>query len=358
MTFRPDRAYNELPLLPPPRVLETIEVLRAATLARVALMELETMSKMIPDPTVLINVLPVVEAQASSEIENIVTTTDAMFRSGFNPELATDPATREAHRYRAALRAGYDAIATRPLTAATAELICSHILGHDTTVRADAGTFIGNVATREITYTPPSGRDVLVGMLRNWETYVHRVDEVDPLVRLAVAHYQFEAIHPFPDGNGRTGRVLNLLLLAEWNLLTFPVLYLSRYFIATKSEYYERLLGVTARGEWIEWILYFLRGVESTATSATSTIRRITRAMLETSDKLQAEFGQVNSALLTVLFTQPYCRIRDVITTCGVSRPTATQWVDRLERISVLESHRVGRDRLLLNRSFVAALGL
>lgn len=356
MTFRADVAHNDLPLIPPDLVVETIEVLRATTAARVALMELNTLSRYIPNPAVLINAIPIVEAQASSEIENIVTTTDEMFQSDLIGLGGSDPATREALRYRTALRAGFDSIGQRPVTTTTATTICSVILGHDTAIRSDAGTFIGNPATRTVTYTPPSGRDNLLRLMSNWENYVHRRDEVDPLVRLAIAHYQFEAIHPFPDGNGRTGRILNLLLLAEWGLLELPVLYLSRYFIATKSEYYERLLGVTVRGEWNEWILYFVRGVESTSLSATRTVNRILRANFEVRDRLLAEFGVVNSALLDVLFHQPYSRIRDVVAGCGVSRPTATKWLDRLERIGVVSSHRAGRDRLFVNRAFASAL--
>lgn len=355
MIFHPGRAYNELPLVPPPMVVETIEVLRAATKARVAVMELDAISRMIPNPAVLINVLPVVEAQASSEIENIVTTTDEMFRSELL-DVTTDPATREALRYRSALRVGYDAIADRPLSVATAQLVCSTVVGHDTTIRPDARTFIGNAATREVTYTPPAGRDVIQRLLGNWEDYVHRRDEVDPLVRLAIAHYQFEAIHPFPDGNGRTGRILNLLLLKEWGLLSLPILYLSKHFIRTKPEYYERLLGITARGEWIEWILYFLDGVEVTATASTETVQRIVSAMRDVSDALHTEFGTVNQRLLDALFTQPYSRIRDVVAGCRVSRPTATQWLNRLEARGALVSQRVGRDRLFINRSFVEAL--
>jgi len=356
MPFRAEVAHNDLPLIPPNLVVETIEVLRATTSARVALMELDTRSRYIPNPAVLINAIPVVEAQASSEIENIVTTTDDMFQFDIQGLSAADPATREALRYRTALRVGFDSIGQRPLSTSTATSICSAILGHDTPIRTDAGTFIGNPLTKTVTYTPPTGRDNLMRLMSNWEDYIHRRDEVDPLVRLAVAHYQFEAIHPFPDGNGRTGRILNLLLLAEWGLLELPVLYLSRYFIATKSEYYERLMGVTARGEWHEWILYFVRGVETTALSATATVNRILHAHLDVQDRIRDEFGTANSSLIDVLFTQPYSRIRDVVVGCRVSRPTATKWLGRLVSIGVLDSHRVGRDRLFVNRAFVAAL--
>lgn len=356
MPFRAEVAHNGLPLIPANLVVETIEVLRATTAARVALMELDTRSRYIPNPAVLINAIPVVEAQASSEIENIVTTTDEMFQSDIQGLAGANPATREALRYRTALRVGFDSIGQRPISTSTATSICSAILGHDTAIRTDAGTFIGNPLTKTVTYTPPTGRDNLLRLMSNWEDYIHRRDEVDPLVRLAIAHYQFEAIHPFPDGNGRAGRILNLLLLAEWGLLELPVLYLSRYFIASKAEYYERLMGVTARGEWHEWILYFVRGVESTARSAMATVNRILHAHLDARDRIRDEFGVAHSALTEVLFTQPYSRIRDVVAGCQVSRPTATKWLDRLESLGVLDSHRVGRDRLFVNRAFVTAL--
>lgn len=358
MSFDPQIPHNDLPPLPPHEVVESLEVLRAAMGARLALTELNLTARFIPNPEVLITALPVAEVQASSAIENIVTTSDALFRTMAQGGWSTDPATREAMRYRQALRDGFEAMASRPFSLATARAVCSAVVGHDTDFRSNSGTFIGNPASGEVRYTPPSGRVAIQELLGNWESYIHTRDEVDPVVRLAIAHYQFEAIHPFPDGNGRSGRIINLLLLAEWGLLPNPILYLSTYFLATRSDYYDRLLGVTARGEWREWILYFVAGVEQTARVATATIERIVGARHNVSDAIHREFGRDNPALLAAIFTQPYTRIADVVAGCEVSRPTATIWLDRLESVGVLRSVRVGRDKLFVNLPFAEALQL
>ena len=219
-----------------------------------------------PNPTVLINTIPLLEAQASSEIENIVTTTDALFRH-LDDVAGADPATKETLRYRTALRVGFERTTERGITAGTARAVCTTIKGEQMDLRALPGTRIGNPATGEITYSPPEGRDRITELLSSWEHFVHRHDGMDPLVRMAVAHYQFEAIHPFPDGNGRTGRILNVLMLIEAGLLRQPVLYLSRYLIETKSDYYRLLLAVTADEAWEQWLLYILTGIEETSRS-------------------------------------------------------------------------------------------
>jgi len=225
----------------------------------------------IPNPTVLINTIPLLEAQASSEIENVVTTTDELFRHQ-SDDAAADTATRETLRYRTALRAGFDQTVQRGLTTATALEVCSTIKGRDMQIRALPGTRIGNPVTGELAYSPPEGRDVIIQKLDIWKRFVHEDDGLDPLVRMAAAHYQFEAIHPFADGNGRTGRILNVLMLVEAGLLRLPVLYLSRFIIDKKNDYYRLLLAVTAQGAWEEWVLYMLTGIEVTSQS---TLRKI-----------------------------------------------------------------------------------
>lgn len=226
-SWRPDQPYNDLPLLPPAIELETRTVLKQCIAARTALAELKQAAELIPNQGVLINTLPLLEAQASSEIENVVTTTDRLFQFQNANEYA-DPATREALRYSSALLEGFQTLQQHPLNTRIAEQVCTRIKGTDMQVRRVPGTALANQATGEVIYTPPIGEDLLRTQLANWERYLHEARDVDPLIRMAAGHYQFEAIHPFTDGNGRTGRVLNSLFLIQEDLLTLPILYLSR----------------------------------------------------------------------------------------------------------------------------------
>lgn len=310
----------------------------------------------IPNPTVLINSLPVLEAQASSEIENIVTTTDEIFRH-LDDGAGADPATRETLRYRTALRVGFEMINERGLTIATASAVCSTIKGREMKVRAVPGTRIGNPVTGELTYSPPEGRDVVTEKLTGWERFVHADNDLDPLVRMAAAHYQFEAIHPFSDGNGRTGRILNVLMLVEAGLLRLPVLYLSRYIIDTKADYYRLLLGVTAASAWEEWVLYVLTGIEQTSRSTLKKVAAIRALQDDFGRRARAvSKGGADSEFQSVLFEQPYCRIATVMDRCNVSRPTATGWLNALADSGMLQNVKTGRDRLFINREFLQLL--
>ena len=240
--------FNTLPLLPPDVDLETKAVLKRCITARAALAELKQAAELIPNQAVLINTLPLLEAQASSEIENIITTTDRLFQFREMDENA-DASTKEALRYSRALLEGFQSLHKRPLATRTAEMVCSLIKGRPMAVRKIPGTALARVSGG-IVYTPPEGEDLLRRLLANWEKFLHEATEMDPLVRMAAAHYQFEAIHPFTDGNGRTGRVLNNLFFISEGLLTLPILYLSHYIIRNKADYYRLLLEVTQAGAW------------------------------------------------------------------------------------------------------------
>ena len=219
--WQPDRPWNDLPRLPPKADLETKAVLKQCVKSRAALAELKQAAVLIPNPAMLINTLPLLEARASSEIENIVTTADKLFQH-LQGDASADPATKEALRYRRALLQGVHELKGRPLVTRTAETICTRIKGFDMTVRKISGTALTNASTRAVIYTPPEGEKRIRDLLANWERFLHEDEALDPLIRMAVAHYQFEAIHPFTDGNGRTGRVLNSLFLVEKGLLTLP----------------------------------------------------------------------------------------------------------------------------------------
>jgi Fic family protein len=224
--WQPDRPYDSLPPLPPAVDLETKVVLKQCVAARAALAELKQATELIPNPTMLINTLPVLEARASSEIENIVTTADTLFQH-LAAEGAVGPTTKEALRYRQALLEGFGGLENRPLSTRTAEAVCSRIRGVEMSVRRVPGTALANAATGAVIFTPPATEEGIRKLLGNWERFLHEHEEIDPLIRMAAAHYQFEAIHPFTDGNGRTGRVLNSLFLVEQGLLSLPILYLS-----------------------------------------------------------------------------------------------------------------------------------
>lgn len=357
MLWHPREPYNDLPPLPPAHVeLETRQVLKATISARAAVAALDQASLRLSNPRVLLNATSVLEAQASSEIENIVTTADALFQFA-EDEGAGDAVTKEALRYRSALLDGVEAIRSRPMTFGTCERVCSRIKNREMSVRRVPGTRIANPTSQNIIYSPPEGPEIIAKKLANWETFVHSQDGLDPLVRMAVAHYQFEAIHPFHDGNGRTGRIVNILMLIEAGLIRQPILYLSRFIIQHKTAYYRLLGEVTENGAWEPWILYLLEAVEQTAVSTVAKIGAIREVQEGVHARARdASPGGRNSDFLEVLFEQPYCRITNVMTRCGVSRPTATSWLNHLVDVDILRSYRMGRDRLFVNHQFLDVL--
>lgn len=296
------------------------------------------------------------EAQDSSEIENIVTTTDKLFQFAEEDTLA-DPATREALRYRTALHDGVRQIQSRPLTVGTVEIICTTLKGIEMSVRKVPGTTLSNQRTNEVIYTPPVGEPLLRELLGNWEQFLHAEDDLDPLIRMAIAHYQFEAIHPFLDGNGRTGRILNILFLIERNLLTLPSLYLSRYIVRHKSDYYRLLLAVSASDDWEPWILFMLRAVEQTARWTTEKISAIRRLMSETRDHIQQALPKLSShELVQLIFEQPYCRIGNLVERYIAKRQTASVYLKQLAEAGVLETRQVGKEKLFINAPLMALM--
>ena len=356
MGWRPDVPYNELPPLPPAQMdLEPRPVLKAVIEARSALATVTQAGSHLPNPGVLIHSIPLLEAQASSEIENIVTTADELFKHAQTGD--GDHATKEALRYRSALFTGLDSLRKRPLTASTAMRVCSALQGREMMVRTMPGTRIANPTTQEIIYAPPEGEALILDKLGAWERFIHSDDDLDPLVRMALAHYQFEAIHPFHDGNGRTGRVLNILMLIDAGLLDDPILYLSRAIIARKNDYYRLLRAVTAEGAWIEWILFMLEVVRDSATSTQRKIAAIRTCQDDIGERARAATpGGRNSRLLEVLFEQPYCRINTVVERCEVSRPTASTWLRALVAEGLLREAKVGREVLFVNHVFLDVL--
>lgn len=354
--WRPDLPYNDLPPLPPATELETRAVLKQCITARAALAELKQAAELIPNQGVLINALPLLEAQASSEIENIVTTIDRLFQFQNSGEHA-DPATREALRHSSALLEGFRALKMRPLNTRTAEQVCTRIKGVEMQVRRVPGTTLANQATGEIIYTPPVGEDLLRTKLANWEHYLHQAIDVDPLIRMAVGHYQFEAIHPFADGNGRTGRVLNSLYLIQQELLTLPILYLSRYIIKNKADYYRLLLDVTRDNAWEPWVLYLLRGVEDTACWTTAKIAAIRSLSALTIVHVKQAASKIYSReLVDLIFDLPYCRIQNVVDKQIAGRQAASRYLKQLVDIGVLREVTVGREKIFIHPKLMQLL--
>jgi Fic family protein len=347
--WHPDKPYNDLPRLPPAVELETKRVLKQCIGARAALAELKKAAELIPNPAMLINTLPLLEARASSEIENIVTTADKLFRH-LQADSGADPATREALRYQRALLEGVAALKSRPLTTRTAESICTQIKGVEMSVRKVPGTALANDTTGEVVYTPPEGEGRIRELLANWERFLHEEEAIEPLVRMAAAHYQFEAIHPFTDGNGRTGRVLNSLYLVEQGLLPLPILYLSRYIIANKADYYRLLLAVTRDGAWEPWLLYMLRAVEDTAAWTTAKIGAVRNLADETAGYVRVKLPKIYShELVDVIFEQPYCRIANLVQAGLAERQAAARHLKALASIGVLVEQPFGREKLFVH---------
>jgi Fic family protein len=352
----PKRPYNDLPTLPPRSEMETRSVLKKCVAARTALAELRLAGRLIPDQRVLIHAIPNLEARASSAIENIVTTNDALFRHLSLGDREATPATKEAARYRAALYEGVETLKSRPLSTRIAVDLCRTITGIDLDVRRTPGTTLSNSHTGEVIYTPPEGEPRLRELLANWEAFANGSPELDPLVRMAILHYQFEAIHPFPDGNGRTGRILNILGLIQAGLLDSPTLYLSRYILRTRGEYYRRLGEVTFQQQWEPWILYVLDGVEETSAWTTEKIGAIRALMDETTRYIRAAAPKMPHAVIELIFMQPYCRIANLVERGIAAREAASKYLKELVRLGVMEEEKVGRDKIFLHRKYLDVL--
>jgi Fic family protein len=357
MSFDPLKPYNELPPLPPRHDVETRAVLKRCVAAGRALATLRQAATLIPNQDVLINTIPLREAKDSSEIENIVTTNDKLFRfASLDPEKA-DEATKETLRYRTALFHGYREIRSRPLTTNVAVSICRAIKNIDLDVRRTPGTALRNSKTGQTIYTPPEGESVLRSKLANWEKFLHEAVDIDPLIRMAVAHYQFEAIHPLTDGNGRTGRIINILFLIEQDLLDLPILYLSRYINAHRNDYYRLLLEVTTRQAWEPWLLYMLSAVEDTARWTFDKIKAIKSLMEEAVRHVSANMANLYSReLVEIVFTQPYCRIGNLVEAGIGNRNTAAKYLKELTSGGVLEARKEGREVLYINTRFLELL--
>ena len=352
-----NKPFNDLPLLPPKVEIETKAILKKAIVANRALADLNGAANAIPNANILLNSIALQEARLSSEIENIVTTNDDLYKAAADKKLATDPQSKEVLRYREALWFGLNAIKKRPLSTNLFADIVAIIRDVDVGIRKVPGTKIASSKTDEPIYTPPEGEAIIREKLANLEQFMHAEDGVDPLIKLAITHYQFEAIHPFTDGNGRTGRIINILYLIDKLLLKQPILFLSGYILRTKSQYYEGLRNVTEKNAWEDWILYILEAIETTSIETRNKILAILDAMKKDKELINNKAPKIYSRdLLDIIYQNPYCKIGFLEREGIAKRQTASEYLQTLEDIGLLNSIKSGRERYYINKKLMDIL--
>jgi len=345
--------------LPIAQDLETKKVLKKIVSANRALAELKGAARSIPNQTILINALTLQEAKDSSEIENIVTTHDELYRASIHA-VNVSQAAKEVQRYREALYQGFDLVTKHKLLLKRDIVEIQQVLeDNNAGIRAQSGTMLKNEKTGEVVYMPPQNYEDIQRLMDNLEKYINdpEMDEYDPLVKMAVIHYQFESIHPFYDGNGRTGRIINILYLMLQGLLDLPVLYLSSYIIKNKADYYRLLNEVRTDDAWEEWIMYMLDGVEKTSMQSVTIIEGITNLMQEYKQILREEIPKIYSKdLLELLFKHPYTKINFLVEELGITRKTATTHLRAIEKLGILESIKIGREVYFVNKKLFEML--
>ena len=357
--MRQNGTYKKLKRLPPEREkVETVKILRQLSKTSQSLGELKGIAKTIPNQTMLVNAVVLQEAKDSSEIENIITTQDELYKA-----LATkgkQPSqVKEVINYRKAIFTGFELIIQQGfLRVKDIETIQKTIIENNAGIRAMPGTVLKNDKTGDIVYTPPQEKEEILDLLSNFFDHfnVNQTD-IPPLINLAILHYQFESIHPFYDGNGRTGRILNILYLIMNDLLDIPILYLSSYINENKSGYYKYLNQVNKTDQWEDYILYMLKAVEETANYTISKINKINNQLEKTIEKVKKEAPKIyRKELVELLFEQPYSKIEFVVDKLKVERKAASRYLKKLEDIGVLKSEKIGRGNLYLNKELIEIL--
>ena len=357
LKFNRNVPYNELPDLPPLIELETKKVLLKVISSSRVLAQLNGAIKNLPNPGLFLDTIHLLEAKASSEIENIITTNDELYRFAVADKKNINSATKEVLSYKEALWNGIESLKTRPfITTNLCIDIVQKIKQNSSSIRVTPGTTLSNTKG-EVIYTPPSGEDKIREKLAQLEKFINGESVLDPLVTMALMHYQFEAIHPFSDGNGRTGRILLLLYLKKEGLLDIPAIYLSQYIIENKTEYYVRLRNVTEQADWEPYILYMLDMIEVTAKRGIERLENVVRLMDETGAKIKEEFPKIYSKdLLEILFRLPYTKRRFLIEAEMGTAKTVGKYLSTLEEAGYLQAVRVGKEKLYLNHVLMKIL--
>ena len=341
---------NTLNRLPLPQEIETQKVLKKAISANRALANLNGVARIIPNSSILINSLVLQEAKDSSEIENIITTHDELYRANLDIESVTNEA-KEVQNYKEALLRGFSLVSDTKLLLKKHIIEIQEILEqNDAGIRKQAGTNLKNAQTGEVIYTPPQDYETIQELLTNLEIYINEPNDIDSLINMAIIHHQFESIHPFYDGNGRTGRIINILYLILKDLLDIPVLYLSRYIITHKADYYRLLQEVRTEDKWEEWILYILEAVEQTSLETIELINSISDLMIKIQDKISQELPKIYSKdLVEILFMHPYTKIDFLVDRLNITRKTASKYLNELEDIGILENIQIKNSKFFIN---------
>jgi Fic family protein len=350
-----------LPELPPPMDLETVPVLKSLNRASRALADLKGQARAIPNQGILIDTLSLQEARASSEIENIVTTQDELFQADVFPNDPQSPATKEVARYRDALRLGHRRLLETDglLLNSTLVDIFRLLKDRDDGFRTTPGTALKNERSGETVFVPPQDANEIVRLMTDLERFVNddSLSDLDPLIKMALIHHQFESIHPFPDGNGRIGRILNVLYLTRTNLLDIPILYLSRHITRHKADYYRLLQSVRDEGRWEDWLIFMLDAVAETAGTTVHLVEGIGQQMRDAKHWLRSELPKIYSQdLLNNLFRHPYTRIEYLQNELGITRQTAARYLDTLSDRGFVAKHRAGKSNYYVNTRLVKFL--
>ena len=337
---------------------ESPAILKKLAISSRRLAELKGIAGSIPNQAILINTLGLQEAKDSSEIENIITTHDELFKDDVLPDAFANPAAKEVLRYRQALRVGFEQVKRSGL------LTANHIIEIQTELERNNAGFRKLPGTElkdgggQTVYTPPQEPAEIVALMRDLERFINDSElfAVDPLIKMALIHHQFESIHPFYDGNGRTGRILNVLYLVKEGLLDIPVLYLSSHIVRTKADYYRLLQTVRVEDRWEDWVLYMLEAVEQTAVQAIATIQAIKTALQDYKHRIRADYKFYSQDLINNLFTHPYTKIEFVQRDLQVSRITATKYLEALTEGSFVQKQKMGRGNYYVNIALNAIL--
>ncbi|PKP51401.1 MAG: addiction module protein [Bacteroidetes bacterium HGW-Bacteroidetes-12] len=339
--------------------LETKNVLKALPAAHAALAELKGIASTIPNQNILINTLGLQEAKDSSAIENIITTHDDLYKSGLNLDAFKSLQAKEVQNYISALKKGFELITTTGLLTNKSILQIQEILeDNKAEFRKLPGTALKNAVTGETIYTPPQNYEEILRLMANLEQYINdpEMQNCDPLIKMAIIHFQFESIHPFYDGNGRTGRIINILYLILEKRQTLPILYLSKYIIKHKADYYRFLQKIREDNLWEDWILFMLKGVEETAKETIELILKIKELMLDYKHRLRNNYKFYSQDLLNNLFKHPYTKIEFVVNDLGVSRLTAANYLNKLADDKMLRKHKLGTANYYINEELVGLL--
>lgn len=356
--IRKEEKYS-IPSLPLPYDLETKEVLKQLNRANRKLAELKGVAQTIPNERILISSLTLQEAKDSSEVENIVTTQDDLYRAGLDPSHQfINAATKEVLFYREAINEGFRMVRNKDILTLNDIKHVQEILEQNTAgFRTTPGTQLKRENDGAVIYTPPQDGMAIVRYMSNLEQFINddHLSQLDPLIKMAIIHHQFESIHPFYDGNGRTGRIINILYLVITGLLDLPILYLSRYITHNKGEYYRLIQTIRDKNtdnaaEWEAWILFMLKGVEVTAEDTISLVKNIGRLMAEYKNVIRPDFGsKYNHELLNGLFYHPYTKIDHVVANMQVSRQTASKYLDRIVALGLLKKEKMGKENYYIN---------